>query len=134
MSDAQDSESISAYITDLQSQVKASSHGLEAVIRVLAEPLSFLGMQASTPHSDPFPRWSGPKAPTEARRLYFIKHLLPNHLEFLLDAITVDWLCALPAAQQLALFDAYFIPASDQLQRNHLDAAVAYGRRVQIAD
>ncbi|KAF9991168.1 telomere binding protein [Mortierella antarctica] len=125
MSDAQDLESISAYITDLQSQVRASSHGLAAVIRVLAEPLSFLGMQTATPHSDPLPRWTGPKEPTTARRLYFIRHLLPNHLEFILDTITVDWLCALPTAQQLALFDAYFISVSTQLQPSPLNKAVA---------
>ncbi|KAF9958151.1 telomere binding protein [Mortierella alpina] len=125
MSDAQDSESISAYIADLQGQVQASSQGLAAVIRVLAEPLSFLGVQTVTVPSDPLLSWTGPKEPTTARRLYFIKHLLPNHLEFILDNITVDWLSALPAAQQLALFDAYFVPASHQEPCGQFDKAVA---------
>ncbi|KAF9573888.1 telomere binding protein [Mortierella alpina] len=124
MSDAQDSESISAYVRDLQSQLQVSSHGLAAVIRVLAEPLSFLGLQVGAP-SDPLPSWTGPKEPTTARRLYFIRHLLPSHLDFILDTITVDWLSALPAALQLALFDVYFIPASKERQLSQLDKAVA---------
>jgi hypothetical protein len=49
--------------------------------------------------------------PTEAGRIYFIQHLLPNHLEFILDNVTVDWLSALPSAEQTALFDTYFVPA-----------------------
>ncbi|KAF9905608.1 telomere binding protein [Linnemannia zychae] len=34
-----------------------------------------------------------------------------SHLEFILDNIAIDWLSALPSAEQTALFDTYFVPA-----------------------
>lgn len=115
MTDARDSEAISAYLSDLQTQVRAPSPPLSTVIRVLAEPLSFLGfLQAPSTNAtldSVLPYWSGPIEPTTARRMYFIQHLLPNHLQFILDNITVDWLSALPSAEQTVLFDTYFIPA-----------------------
>ncbi|KAF9143550.1 telomere binding protein [Mortierella sp. GBA39] len=115
MTDARDSEAISAYLSDLQTQVRAPSPPLSTVIRVLAEPLSFLGF-LQTPSANAtldslLPSWSGPMEPTTARRMYFIQHLLPNHLEFILDNITVDWLSALPSAEQTVLFDTFYIPA-----------------------
>lgn len=121
MADARDSEAISAYLSDLQTQVRAPSPALSTVIRVLAEPLSFLGFLPTQPAQqqslstnamlDSLPSWSGPIEPTTARRMYFAQHLLPNHLEFILDSITVDWLSALPSSEQTVLFDTYFIPA-----------------------
>lgn len=115
MTDARDSEAISAYLSDLQTQVRAPSPPLSTVIRVLAEPLSFLGFlqEHSTNEAldSVLPSWSGPMEPTAARRMYFIQHLLPSHLEFILDNITVDWLSALPSAERTVLFDTYFIPA-----------------------
>jgi len=118
MSNIRDSEAISAYISDLQNLVRAPSPALSTIIRVLAEPLSFLGFLSTQNKSasaratlDSLPSWSGPVEPTTSRRAYFIQHLLPNHLEFILDNITVDWLSALPSAEQTALFDTYFIPA-----------------------
>ncbi|KAK5814387.1 telomere length regulation protein-domain-containing protein [Linnemannia elongata] len=115
MTDARDSEAISAYLSDLQTQVRAPSPPLSTVIRVLSEPLSFLGFLQARPTNATLdsllPSWSGPMEPTTARRMHFIQHLLPNHLEFILDNITVDWLSALPSAEQTVLFDTYFIPA-----------------------
>ncbi|KAG0288982.1 telomere binding protein [Linnemannia gamsii] len=121
MADARDSEAISAYLSDLQTQVRAPSPALSTVIRVLAEPLSFLGFLPTPPAQeqspstnatlDSPPSWSGPIEPTTSRRMYFAQHLLPNHLEFILDNITVDWLSALPSSEQTVLFDTYFIPA-----------------------
>ncbi|KAF8938055.1 telomere binding protein [Haplosporangium gracile] len=113
MTSARDSEAISAYLSDLQTQIRTPLPALSTVIRVLAEPLSFLGfLQSPLTNAalDSLPSWSGPIEPTAARRMYFIQHLLPNHLEFILDNITVDWLSALPSAEQTALFDSYFIP------------------------
>ncbi|KAF9934824.1 telomere binding protein [Linnemannia zychae] len=115
MTDARDSEAISIYLSDLQGQVRASSPSLSTIIRVLAEPLSFLGFLPAQQQQQPFstnetpldslPSWSGPIKPTATRRLYFIQHLLPNHLEFILDNITIDWLSALPSIEQTMLFD-----------------------------
>ena len=115
MTDARDSEAISAYLSDLQTQVCAPSPPLSTVIRVLAEPLSVLGFlhapSTTATLGSLLPSWSGPMEPTTARRMYFIQHLLPNHLEFILDKITVDWLSALPSDEQTVLFGTYFIPA-----------------------
>ncbi|KAF9092681.1 telomere binding protein [Mortierella sp. GBA35] len=128
MTDVRDSEAISAYLSDLQSQVRAPSPSLSTVIRLLAEPLSFLGFlpahdnspfitkNAATLESLPSSR---PVEPTTPRRLYFIQHLLPNHLEFILENITVDWLSALPSAEQTALFDTYFVPSLSSTQTKH---------------
>ncbi|KAG0280362.1 telomere binding protein [Linnemannia exigua] len=119
MTNVRDSDALSAYLHDLHNQVRASSPALSTVIRVLAEPLSFLGFLPAQQHQSPstnatlesLPSWAGPVEPTGARRLYFIQNLLPNHLEFILDNITIDWLSALPSAEQTALFDTYFVPA-----------------------
>ncbi|KAG0010978.1 telomere binding protein [Entomortierella chlamydospora] len=119
MADSQDSEAISAYLTDLQNQVRASpSPTLSSAIRALSEPLSFLGLinanngltTTSTATTTTTPLWAGPIEPTFQKRQYFIQHLLPNHLDFILDNITLDWFYALPSAQQTSLFDVYFIP------------------------
>lgn len=114
-------EAISAYLTDLQNQVRAPSPPLASVIRVLAEPLQFLGLIEASQQgpqllSDALPRWAGPglesrtNEPLAFTRLHFIQHLLPNHLEFILDHITLDWLSALTTSQQSKLFDASFVP------------------------
>ncbi|KAG0362099.1 telomere binding protein [Gamsiella multidivaricata] len=129
MGDTQDSEAISAYLTDLQDQVRAPSPPLAAAVRVLAEPLSFLGLLPSRADTngttrESFPHWAGPVQQTASKQLYFIQHLLPNHLDFILDNITLDWLSALPSAQQTALFDTYFIPALSR-QQNAWNALVA---------
>ncbi|KAG0260527.1 telomere binding protein [Mortierella polycephala] len=120
----QDSEAISAHLADLQNQIRASTPPMATVIRVLAEPLSFLEL---IPQSSSFPQWSGPTEPTAANRLYLIQHLLPNHLDFILDTITVAWWSALPSGQQSALFDAYFVPSVSRhpCAKDGLHAAVA---------
>ncbi|KAF9103435.1 telomere binding protein [Mortierella sp. AM989] len=131
MADSQDSEAISAYLTDLQNQVSASSSSpssptLSAAIRVLSEPLSFLGLLSinatENAGQESIPQWAGPVGPTTSRQLYFIQHFLPSHLDFILDNITLDWLSALPSAQQSSLFDAYFVPnilLQQQQQQRH---------------
>ncbi|KAG0336632.1 telomere binding protein [Podila horticola] len=114
-------EAISTYLTDLQNQVRAPSPPLASVLRVLAEPLHFLGLIETSQRgthqpTDALPRWAGPglepgtNEPMSSSRLHFIQHLLPNHLEFILDHITLDWLSALTTSQQSRLFDASFVP------------------------
>lgn len=114
-------EAISTYLTDLQNQVRAPSPPLASVLRVLAEPLHFLGLIEASQRgthqpTDALPRWAGPglepgtNEPMSSSRLHFIQHLLPNHLEFILDHITLDWLSALTTSQQSRLFDASFVP------------------------
>ncbi|KAK3844444.1 MAG: telomere length regulation protein-domain-containing protein [Linnemannia gamsii] len=137
MTNVRDSDALSAYLHDLHNQVRAPSPALSTVIRVLSEPLSFLGFLPAQQHQsastnavlDSLPSWAGPVEPTGTRRLYFIQHLLPNHLEFILDNITVDWLSALPSAEQTALFDTYFVPAlatrSTAAKRNSHDPVTA---------
>ncbi|KAF8927557.1 telomere binding protein [Dissophora ornata] len=123
MGNAHDSEAISAYLTDLQNQIRAPSSTLSATIHLLAEPLSFLGLlpdlntnaHANTNVNESYPTWRGPIEPTTAKRIYFIQHLLPNHLNFILDNVTLDWLSALPSVEQKALFDTYFVPATSEL-------------------
>ncbi|KAG0005182.1 TEL2, telomere maintenance protein 2 [Modicella reniformis] len=109
-----DSEAISAYLTDLQNQVRAPRPELSAAIRVLAEPLCFLGLldATTTKENETLPHWGGPIAePSLVNRQRFIRHLLPNHLDFILDNITIDWFSVLTSAQQSALFDTYFVPS-----------------------
>ncbi|KAG0085818.1 telomere binding protein [Podila epicladia] len=114
-------EAISAYLTDLQNQVRAPSPPLASVLRVLAEPLHFLGLidasqQGTHPAREAPPGWAGPglqsgtNEPMTSTRLHFVQHLLPNHLEFILDHITLDWLSAMTTSQQSRLFDASFVP------------------------
>ncbi|KAF9214360.1 telomere binding protein, partial [Podila verticillata] len=121
-------EAISAYLTDLQNQVRAPSPPLASVIRVLAEPLQFLGLietsqQGPQQPSDAPSRWAGPglepvtNEPLASTRLHFIQYLLPNHLEFILDHITLDWLSALTTSQQSKLFDASFVPILGSLRQ-----------------
>ncbi|KAI1313037.1 telomere binding protein [Mortierella claussenii] len=125
MAGTQDAEAMSAYLTDLQNPIRAPGARLAAVTRVLSEPLSFLGMEylrghghghapasANTHAQAMAPNWAGPLAPTTARRSYFIQHLLPSHLEFLLDNVTINWLSALPSTQQTYLFDGSFVPTA----------------------
>ncbi|KAF9912870.1 telomere binding protein [Lobosporangium transversale] len=116
MAPIQDAEALSIYLNDLQNQVRGPTSSLAAAVRVLAEPLSFLGVLVFTTGSDYVrelpPQWAGPVEPTPAKQLYFIQHLLPNHLDFILDNITIDWFSALPSAQQTSLFDAYFVSSS----------------------
>ncbi|KAF9396406.1 telomere binding protein [Mortierella sp. AD011] len=135
MADSQDSEAISAYLTDLQNQVRASpSPTLSSAIRVLSEPLSFLGLinsnngltKTSTSTTTTTPLWAGPIEPTFQKRLYFIQHLLPNHLDFILDNITLDWFYALPSAQQTSLFDVYFIPCLSLRQQQQTTATAQF--------
>ncbi|KAF9430842.1 telomere binding protein [Podila epigama] len=129
-------EGISAYMADLHSQLRAPAPSMTAVMRVLAEPLHFLGLIPTNAHSQTemasLPQWAGPgggesvKEEEEKKnnhnsnnhhdtrlrtmRLCFIQHNLSSHLEFLLDHITVDWLSALTSAQQTLLFESYFVP------------------------
>ncbi|KAG0219094.1 telomere length regulation protein-domain-containing protein [Mortierella sp. GBAus27b] len=115
---AADTHAISAYLTDLQNNVRGSSAELSTAIRVLAEPLSFLGLldptttAAIAAANGSLPSWAGPiPDPTLADRRHFIQHVLPSHLDFVLDTMTIDWLSVLTTAQQTALFDTYFVPA-----------------------
>jgi hypothetical protein len=121
---ARDTEAISAYLTDLQNQVRGPAPELQGAIRALAEPLSFLGLLNATTiatSTNGSPQWAGPiSEPTSADRQHFIQHLLPNHLDFILDNITINWLSALSSAQQTALFDTYFVPALAFRQQNKL--------------
>ncbi|KAK3810327.1 MAG: telomere length regulation protein-domain-containing protein [Benniella sp.] len=117
---ARDTEAISAYLTDLQNQVRGPASELQGAIRALAEPLSYLGLLDAT-STNGSPQWAGPiSEPTSADRQHFIQHLLPNHLNFILDNITINWLSALSSAQQTALFDTYFVPALAFRQQNKL--------------
>ncbi|KAG0053937.1 telomere binding protein [Gryganskiella cystojenkinii] len=99
------SEAILAYLTDLHNLVRFQSPTLVTIVRVLSEPLSFLGLASADTV-----KWAGPVESTQSRRQYFVQHLLSNHLDFILDHITIDWLSALPSSDQAALFDIYFVP------------------------
>ncbi|KAF9581499.1 hypothetical protein BGW38_001459 [Lunasporangiospora selenospora] len=115
-----DKAALSVYLSDLHNLIRGPSPTLANAIRVLSEPLHFLGLVSPPPpqHNATatsttarYPIWNGPVQPTRELRRYFVQQLLPSHLDFILDSITVDWLSALPSsAAQAALFDVYFVP------------------------
>jgi hypothetical protein len=122
MDDSLQSEAMSAHLLGLQNSVRVPAPTLSAVVRVLAEPLSFLGLVPAEASSDT-PRWTGTVESTPARRQYFVQRLLSSHLDFIIDHITLDWLSALPSTLQTNLFDMSFVPSASGSEL--LNASVA---------